>query len=322
MTKKVLLTGASGFVGTNILSKLLLKHYQVWALGYKNKIQINDENIKPIYCSLQNIEELQDKIPKQLDYIIHCAGLTKANNLENYYTVNTEGTKKLLLFCIKNQILPEHFIYISSIAAVGPQNTLKEADENFIPNPIKGYGDSKLLAEEIIKKYSKFFNWTIIRPPFIFGPYDYDTLNLFRMVKYGVKIYIGSKYFSFIYVEDLADAVVKILGNSKTFGQVFCFAYEKYTSQKEFLHTIATFVNPNARFIRVHPTFLRWLISIIHYSFPEKAPINRIKFNEIKQDYWLCASAKIKNMLGLIASTPLHKAVEKTYNWYKTHNLL
>lgn len=322
MDKKILLTGASGFVGTNILLKLLNENNEIFALANKNRISVRNDKIKPLYSSLENIEGIKDEIPKRLNYVIHCAGLTKAVDIDEYYFVNTYGTKKLLRFFVKNDIQVEHFVYISSLAAVGPQRKLEMVDENYPPSPIKGYGESKLLAEKEIKKYSESLNWTIVRPPFIFGPYDYDTLNLFRIVKYGVKFYIGNRYFSFVYSEDLAEKIVTILGNQASFRKVYFFAYDKYSTHREFLNTISTFVNPKAKFIQLHPTFLIWMATLLSPFLSKNTPINRVKFTEIKQKYWLCSSEKIKKELNLFPVTSLPTAVEKTYLWYKSNGLI
>ncbi len=322
MVNKILLTGASGFLGTNILLKLIDRNNKIFALGNKNKIQVKNDKIYPLYSSLENMEGLKYEIPNQLDCVIHCAALTKSVNIDDFYIVNTYGTRKLLDFFVKNKIEIGHFIHISSISAIGPQLGPKPADEFSLPNPIKGYGESKLLAEEEVKKKLQSKRWTIMRPPFIFGPYDYDTLNLFKVIKKGFKVYIGNKHFSFVYSEDLVDAIIKLMCKPQTFAQVYFFAYNKWTNQREFLNTIAKYANPSAKYIRLHPTFLIWIATLLSPFLHKNTSINRIKFKEIKQNYWICSSEKIKNDLNLVANTSLNCAVEKTYNWYRNNRLI
>lgn len=322
MVNKILLTGASGFLGTNILLKLIDGNNKIFALGNRSKIQIRNGKISALYSSLENIEKLKSAIPGQLDCIIHCAGLTKSVNIDDFYIANTYGTRKLVNFITNNKIDVGHFIYVSSVAAVGPQAKLYPADESCLPNPIEGYGESKLLAEDEVRKNMRSERWTIIRPPFIFGPYDYDTLNLFKVIMKGIKIYLGNKYFSFVYSEDLASAIIKLICDSQAFRETYFFSHMEWTTQRGFLNAIARYVNPNAKFIRLHPAFLICIATVLYPLLRKNTPINRIKFKEIKQSYWVCSSEKIKKNLNLVASTSLNSAVEKTYYWYKSNGLI
>jgi nucleoside-diphosphate-sugar epimerase len=322
LANNILLTGASGFVGTNILLELSNLNFTIYALGNKNKIKINSKKIIPLYAPLHKINIVKDNLPRKIKYVIHTAAITKAQNIEDFYLVNSLGTKYLCNFLIKNNFEVEHFIHISSLAAVGPQKNLQPSTESTNPHPIKGYGESKLLSEfEVVKLTSKI-NWTILRPPFIFGPYDYDTLGLFRKIKYGIKIYLGMKHFSFIYSEDIAKAITKILGNEIAFEKIYFITYPKYTNQIEFENTIARYVNPRAVFIRLAPTILINLSILLKPFLSSDTAINRMKFKEIKQSFWICSAEKIKKELSIECKTSLNDAVEKSYKWYKFQKLI
>ncbi|MFN7182097.1 MAG: NAD-dependent epimerase/dehydratase family protein, partial [Planctomycetota bacterium] len=203
-----------------------------------------------------------------------------------------------------------------------PQKEKVAIDENCSCSPIKGYGESKFLAENEVKKLGGNINWTIIRPPFIFGPYDYDTLLVFKLIKYGVKLYMGQKFFSFVFSQDLAQAIIKIMDNNKSFGKTYFVCYPKYTSQTTFLNTISYFVNKNAKWVRIHPNFFVAGATLLQPILKKNSPINRIKFKEIKQNYWLCCPEKIKKELSIECKTSLENAVRKTYEWYKINNLI
>ncbi len=295
---------------------------EILALVNKNPLKVTDNKIIALNSSFDKLENIKDLIPNYIDTVIHCGGLTKSSNIEDFYKVNFIGTRKMIEFFKRRKINIKHFIYISSISAAGPQKEKKPINEDDVCIPIQGYGESKLLAENEVKKLSGITNWTIIRPPFILGPYDYDTLYLFKKVKYGLKLYTGVKFFSFVYSEDIADIIVKMIGNNKSFGKTYFVCYPQYTSQINFLNTIAAFVNKNAKFVRVHPNILI-SISILPQLFLNKiTPINRIKFKEIKLDYWLCSPEKIKNELSLECKTSFFDTVKKTYEWYKLNKLL
>ncbi len=322
MQDKVFLTGATGFVGTNILLKLIEKDIEIYALTHRNPIKVHHKKIKILNSSLDKLNELKNQLPSTFNAVIHCAGLTKSYLLEEFYKVNFLGTRNLIEFFINNNINIHHFIYISSISTCGPCKEKKPANEDTQCHPLKGYGESKLFAENEVRKLPSNINWTILRPPFVFGPYDYDTLYIFKMIKYGIKLYTGAKFFSFVYAEDLADIVVKIIGNSQAFGKTYFVSYPEYTSQINFVNTIAMHVNKNAKLIRVHPSLLVSLASLLQPFLNKTTPINRIKFKEIKHSYWLCSPEKIKNELSLECKTSLVSAIKKTYEWYRKNNLI
>ncbi|MFN7181332.1 MAG: NAD-dependent epimerase/dehydratase family protein, partial [Planctomycetota bacterium] len=121
MPGKLLLTGAAGFLGTNILLELLKTEVEIFALIHNTPLKVNNPQIRILQSSLDSIEKLKNDIPKDIDAVIHCAGLTKSVVIENFYKVNFTGTKNLIEFFIKNKINIRHFIFISSISAVGPQ---------------------------------------------------------------------------------------------------------------------------------------------------------------------------------------------------------
>ncbi|MEO8447108.1 MAG: NAD(P)-dependent oxidoreductase, partial [bacterium] len=174
---KALVTGATGFVGSHLVDRLIEKNYEVYCLKRKTSSTkwLDGKNVKFVEGDLFSNEALGNCI-REMDYVFHVAGLVKAKTKQGFYHGNTEATKNLLEITYKVNPGIKKFIFISSQAAAGPTLTDKPKDENDKPEPITTYGITKLKAEEEVEKYKDKFPVTIIRPPAVFGPRDTEIL--------------------------------------------------------------------------------------------------------------------------------------------------
>lgn len=189
----IALTGATGFLGKHLLQHYSEAGYKVRALTRKPRD--NNDHVEWIEGNLDDGDAL-NKLCEGANIVIHCAGLTKALNRNEFFDVNLGGTKNLLKAAKAQNI--DRFLLISSLAAREPQ--------------ISHYGASKNAAEGALKSGKWPFRWTIIRPPAIYGPHDMEILKIFKSSKFGFLPAPGSpkNRFSMIHVDDLADAIVKL----------------------------------------------------------------------------------------------------------------
>ncbi|MDP3444052.1 MAG: NAD-dependent epimerase/dehydratase family protein, partial [Ignavibacteria bacterium] len=186
-TAKVLITGSSGFVGSNLI-QTMKDDYELFGLDIK-KGDVFDEN------HVFNWHEL-GKIPN-IDVIIHLAG--KAHDTKNttsdqeYFDVNLGLTQKIFDFFLLSQA--KTFIFFSSVKAVADTVEGDILSEDSIPVPQSPYGKSKLAAEQYIlsKKIPEHKSVYIIRPCMIHGPGNKGNLNLlFSMVQKGIPWPLGA----------------------------------------------------------------------------------------------------------------------------------
>jgi nucleoside-diphosphate-sugar epimerase len=154
--KKAVVTGANGFVGSHLVEGLLSKGYQVICLVRKtsNLRWLSGLNVEYVYADISEKQSLKNVL-KDVDFIFHVAGLTKAKRKEEFFKANYEGTKNLLEACVKDNPQTKRFVYISSQAAVGPGKDDQPLDETAPCNPITDYGKSKLEGEKIVLEYQK-----------------------------------------------------------------------------------------------------------------------------------------------------------------------
>ena len=187
-------TGATGFVGVHIINLLQ-----------------REEKVKRVYVLVRNPEKLEkrlnnfdkikviegnifsiDKIPPETNYIIHLAGLTKTYKRENYYKINRDGVKNIIMKALSLKNLKK-FVLISSLAAQGPAIDCNINTSGKLPRPVSNYGKSKLAGEQEALKYKDRLNLVIIRPPAVYGERDHDFLEEFRLLKKGRSINIRYK---------------------------------------------------------------------------------------------------------------------------------
>lgn len=226
--KKILVTGANGFVGYHLINKLLADpNNEIVASGRNLEIlqslyTASAERISFIKLDLVNTSLCE--LPSDLDVVIHTAGLVHSYHENDFYLHNTEGTKNLIVLLKKKYSqLKINFILISSLAAAGssddmsaPKSTL---DKNY---PVSDYGRSKNLAEMTLLEMAPL-TWitTIIRPPMVIGPKDQAVLDIFKMVKSKVVLLPGldslSKSYSFVCVHDLVNTIIGAIQNDKSY---------------------------------------------------------------------------------------------------------
>ncbi|RYF88044.1 MAG: NAD(P)-dependent oxidoreductase, partial [Chitinophagaceae bacterium] len=235
MKDRVLITGASGFVGYHLVEQALENNLEVFAAIRKSsKIDhLKELDIHYIYPDFSNQASLQKMLEdNQINYIIHASGITKARTPSEYGIVNTKYTVNLALAALDAKTDFKKFVFVSSLAAVGPLAKIEGMiTEKTTPHPVTAYGRSKLVAEEKLAAI-KGLNYTILRPTAVYGPRDRDIFIFFKQVKKGLEFHIGrnAQKLSFIYVKDLAKASIKALymGEKKAYNLSDGNFYDRY----------------------------------------------------------------------------------------------
>lgn len=211
--KKILITGASGFVGSWLVEEALSRDLEVYAgIRHSSSKQfLRDSRLKFAELNFEDKAGLREVLQAhRFDYIIHNAGLVNAVKLNDFWRVNFQYVTHLTE-ALEN-LIPKKFTFISSLAAYGPASDTDLNDflfEEKIPRPINTYGKSKLAAEKHLREMQNL-PYIIIRPGGVYGPRDRDFLTFFKMLNRHLEGYIGSRaqHLAFIYVKDLARVVL------------------------------------------------------------------------------------------------------------------
>jgi nucleoside-diphosphate-sugar epimerase len=238
MSSRVLITGASGFIGYHLIEAAQKEGLEVHAAVRRSSNVNHLKKFNPVfvYPSLSDKEALKKLLKEgNYSYIIHAAGATRAKNTQAYNLINADYTRLLAEAALEAEIPLKRFLFMSSLAALGPLSYAEEQPitENTLPLPITSYGKSKLLAEKMLEELTTL-PLTTIRPTAVYGPREKDLFILFKTLNQGLDAYIGKEpqRLSFVYVKDLAKVTVSALLKGQNERQVYNisdgFAYDRY----------------------------------------------------------------------------------------------
>jgi dihydroflavonol-4-reductase len=325
---RALVTGANGFVGSHLVEGLLSRGYQVSCLVRKtsNLRWLSGVKVKYLYADISEKESLKN-VPKEVDYVFHVAGLTKAKSREEYFRANAQGTRNLIEICVEDNPQIERFVYVSSQAAVGPGKDSKPLDETAPCNPITDYGRSKLEGEKIALEYASQLPTTIVRPSAVYGPRDSDILGFFKVADKGLKTLFGKgeSYMSLCYVEDLADGIILAAEGPKAIGRIYFIADDQIYSWREAFRIISQILDRKTITLRIPKAFLFIAAFVSQSAFRvlgKPAAFNVQKVRELTRRYWLCDVSKAKKELGFSPKHRLEQGARKTVRWYKERDWL
>ena len=237
---KILITGASGFIGSFIVEEALRQGMETWAAvrGSSKKDFLQDERIHFIELNLSNQTQLEEQLKDhQFDYVVHAAGVTKCLNTRDFYRINTEGTKNLVRALIYLKMPLKRFVYLSSLSifgAIHERQPYKEIKENDTPRPNTEYGKSKLEAEQWLDSLNEEsdFPYVILRPTGVYGPRERDYFLMAKSIKQHSDFAVGFKQqdITFVYVLDVVQAVFLACEKGQTGRKYFLSDGKVYQS--------------------------------------------------------------------------------------------
>ena len=197
--KTVAMTGATGFVGKATMECLLAAGWQIRALARRE--QPAKAGVTWIYGALDNPDSLFE-LCDGADAVLHIAGVVNAADAAGFEAGNVTGTAHMIAAAKSAGVA--RFVHVSSLSAREPK--------------LSEYGASKMRGEKLVA--TSLLDWTIIRPPGVFGPGDTEVLDMFRMAQKGFVLLPPVGRASWIYVDDLARLLVAL-----------CPAHEDTTAQ-------------------------------------------------------------------------------------------
>lgn len=334
--KKILITGASGFIGSTIVDKALALGYETWA-GIRersSRAYLQDERIRFIDLAYHDKKRLTEQLREfateegRFDYIVHVAGLTKALRKTDFDRVNYEQTRHFAEALIEAGVVPDTFVLMSSLSALGVGDEIGYTPItcDLQPNPNTVYGKSKLKAEHYLQGIDDF-PYLIIRPTGVYGPRDRDYHLLMKAVDRGLNVGVGyrKQLLSFIYSEDLADAIFLLLEKGVT-RQTFVVSDGDCYTDIEF-NTIVQEALRRKRVIRLKlPLSLvrpaAFLSEKVAGILGKPTAFNSDKYHIMKQRNWACDISPLQEAVGFKPKYRLKEGVAKTVAWYKEQGWL
>jgi len=321
MKKKLLITGASGFLGYHLIEAALLQGYEVYAgvRGSSNTAHLDTNRITIVSLDMSNIAALQSVLRQYgIGYIIHAAALTRAKTPEIYNFSNAILTRNLATAALEAGI--QKFVFISSLASIGPSQDGRPVTEDITPHPLTWYGKSKQLAEEYLRAL-RGLPFIVLRPTAVYGPREKDLLLLVKSVVRGIEVYIGRspQKLSFVYVKDVASVAMTCLASTIN-GEFYNLSDGRAYNQYSFADAAKKAIGKKT--LRLHlPLSLIKKVAAgmdLLYSRSSKTPVlNEDKVKELTATDWSCSIEKIQQQQGFRPAYDLESGMAETVAWYR-----
>lgn len=336
MKKKILVTGASGFIGSFLVEGGLEREMQVWAGVRKSSSRkyLQDTRIQFAELDFTDSDKLEGQLAKHKrehggwDYIIHCAGVTKCRSKADFEIGNYWATRYFIEILSKLDMLPEQFVYISSLSVFGPirEKDYSSIQEEDVPQPNTAYGQSKLHSEEYLHSL-KDFPYVIFRPTGVYGPRERDYFLMAKSIAQHIDFAAGFKRqdITFVYVQDLVKAVYLAIEKKVTRRAYFVSDGQVYSS-RTFSDLIRKEMGNPFVLRFVCPLFLLKALSFLADQgaklFGKVSTLNPDKYKIMKQRNWRCDITPLEKELGYKAEYPLERGVKEIIAWYKKEGWL
>ena len=321
--KRVLVTGGHGFVGSHLVRRLLASGSTVRCLVRAGGLpeSLRGLPVQVVQGDLTRAETLGPALIG-IEEVFHLAARLTAASRREMFETNATGTRRLLEATSAAGTV-ERFVYCSTLAVCGASGLGAATTEEAPHAPVTWYGASKALAERIVSTFgSRGLPVTIVRPPIVYGPRDRGLLSVFQSVARGWKPLLGRqpKRYSWIYAEDLAEALVVLGRSPATAGKTYLATHPEIVEMETFLDLVASALARSARPIRV-PDALLGLVAgaadLVAQVTGRPGMLTRDKMAELVPRGWVCSSEAATRDAGWTARTTLASGVPPTVAWYR-----
>jgi len=324
LLKQILVTGATGFIGSHLVEALLQKGHKVYCLvrDEKKLRWLQGLSVTLVVGDCQNFASLN--LPP-VNIVYHLAGLVKAKFFNQFYQTNYLGTINLVRAILKQRLSLEKFIFVSTLAVHGnPQREIITPQDS--PHPLTHYAKSKWLAEQALMSLKEFLPVVIFRPTVIYGPRDKEIWEYVRLVKYRVAPILNPKgTLSLCYITDLVKALISVLDKDISSGKVFLLSDGKAYTWQTVITMMADILGTKPILIKVPKSLaLSFAMGAEFYNYFATKPLmlSRDKLKEVFQKTWFCDISDAQTFLGFEPEYSLRKGMEVTIRWYQKNNWL
>ena len=325
MKKSILITGASGFIGSFLVEEALKQGFETWAGIRKtsSKKYLQDKHIHFIELDFSDLDKLCSQVREKnkkhgpWDVVLHAAGVTKALHRDTFYKVNTEGTKNLVQALLATNPTLKRFVFISSLSVMGAvreQQPYEAITENDVPQPNTSYGMSKLAAEQWLRKHCTL-PFTILRPTGVYGPREKDYMTMVSSIHRGIDIAAGftPQHLTFVYVTDVVQAVFLSMKSAKSIGRAYFLTDgEVYTSRTFSDYIIQALGKKHVLRFTLPLCLLRIVCAVsdmVMHLTGKLSTLNNDHYNILAQRNWLCDIAPAIAELGYQPQVKLREGV-------------
>lgn len=326
---KVLVTGATGFLGGHVAEQLVARGDAVRALVRKTSNTKHLQTLPGVELFEGSVEQpsrVRDAV-EGVDAIVHCAGIVKARSSDEFFMVNVGGTSNLVDAARRLGKSLKRFVHVSSLEAAGPSE-----DGGPVPvdqeNPVTAYGRSKLAAEKVVLAAKDEIAVTLLRPGAIYGPRDGEILEMFRSIQRGLLPMVagGKARGPWIYATDCAGVCLRAIDVDVPSGRVYFV--DDGCGSPPLSQVLADAERALGRRALVRANLPRPVLMAVARGVEvfgrvsgKAVMLTREKANMLLQD-WVCSSEAAREELGWQPQVPWSDGVVKAVAWYRDNGWL
>ena len=315
MPDRVLVTGATGFVGSHITEIFVEAGYEV-RCGLRARSDprwISDLPVERVPLDLTRPEDLPQAV-RDINVVVHAAGTVKARRMSDYHPVNAEGTRRLAVAAAGAGV--RRFVLISSLAARGPDTLAKDGQDH----PVSAYGQSKLKAEEYLRTFGEQMETIALRPAGVYGPRDTELLPLFKMANGGWLILpSGPNVLQPVYATDVARAALAATRKFVGFGPFLLAEAAHYTWQ-DVVDVLEKVLDRPVRVVRLPAAIFKLAGNAAEWvaKLRNTVPVfDERQASDLAVHTWTCDPSSTERALGWRAEVALFEGLERTARWYR-----
>jgi len=316
---RVLVTGATGFVGSHLVEALRRRGHEVTALARspRKAEALTSQGARVVAGDLYDAAAL-DRAAAGQDIVYHVAGVVAARDEAEFLRANRDGTRNILDAAERSG--NPRFVLVSSLAAAGPAPLGAPLTGRETPRPVTAYGRSKLAAEEMVR--GSALRWSVIRPPIVYGPRDREILKIFRLARLHLAPVFGdgSQELSAVHASDLAEALVAAGESPATIGGIYPACHPEVFTSAELGHAVARAMGRSVTTIRIPIPVARALLSLTEAGARLARQVTILtadKANEFFQPAWTGDPGPLTRDTGWRATCNLQSGLANTYEWYR-----
>jgi dihydroflavonol-4-reductase len=318
---KVLVTGGKGFLGQHLVNELNQRGHEVRILARPHTGIVNDQCVEICYTDIRDSQGVEDAV-RNMDYVIHLASNFRkgGSDKKEAFSVNVQGTENVLFACLKHAV--KRLVHCSTIGVHGDIMEMP-AKETTPYNPGDLYQETKMIAEKRVWDFREKTGLpvAIVRPISLMGPGDERLLKVFKMIKKGRFVMVGSGENNFqpAYIDDVVKGFMLCLEKDEAEGEVFIIGGEEYVPLKDLVKIIAEElgVNPPSMHVPIGPVLrLARLSEMVFVPLGVEPPLHqrRVSFFQNNRAFLV---DKAKSMLGYQPEVSLRDAIRRTIAWYQ-----
>ncbi|MHC4597809.1 MAG: NAD-dependent epimerase/dehydratase family protein [Planctomycetota bacterium] len=321
-----LVTGASGFIGSHLVDRLLARGEQVAGCvrPTSDRRWLDGKPVALRTVDLATGEGVADAV-KDATALYHVAGITGAASAEAFRKGNCEASLNLARTVLERAPRLRRFVYVSSLASTGPARASRPVTESDALQPVSSYGESKRDAEAGLRAMENL-PLVIVRPPIVYGPRDRNLLSLFRLASRRLLPVVGQgrQRLSFIFGPDLAEGIAAAGEATVERGETF-FLTGAAADWREAGKALDRALRVSSLRLCLPEILLRVAGEVFewkHRLTGAPSPFNRRKVREMLEPQWTCSGAKAARALRFEAPTGLEEGFRLTAEWYRAQGWL